>query len=89
MNVRVQTLLDASFLDQLRRPRLVRQATLQRASDIDKLAGDLGIGALGAAVGGVTQPHMPDKSGFPSAVRGAGADRLGLPSGVRGTPGVG
>src|SRR5437867_10836566 len=31
---------------------------------------------------------MPDRSGFPSAVRGTGADRFGLPSGVRGIPGV-
>src|ERR1700736_1725264 len=31
---------------------------------------------------------MPDRSGLPSAVRGAGADRFGLPSGVRGMPGV-
>ena len=37
----------------------------------------------------LTHPHMPDKSGFPSAVRGAGASRFGLPSGVCGTPGVG
>src|SRR5262249_48247256 len=33
--------------------------------------------------------QMPDKSGLPSAVRGAGAERFGLPSGKRGTPGVG
>src|SRR5262245_42435511 len=32
--------------------------------------------------------HTPDRSGVPSAVRGAGAVRLGLPSGVRGRPGV-
>ena len=37
----------------------------------------------------VSQPHMPLKSGFPSADRGAGADMSGLPSGVRGTLGVG
>src|ERR1700736_3634649 len=30
---------------------------------------------------------MPDRSGLPSAVRGAGADRFGLLSGVRGMPG--
>src|SRR4029077_5536943 len=29
--------------------------------------------------------HTPDKSGLPSGRRGAGADMLGLPSGVRGT----
>src|SRR5215472_3838065 len=34
-------------------------------------------------------PHTPDKSGFPSAVRGAGAFRFGLPSAVRGMPGGG
>src|SRR6266571_9538108 len=33
--------------------------------------------------------HRPDMSGLPSAVRGAGAVRLGLPPGVRGMPGVG
>src|SRR5436189_4725984 len=37
----------------------------------------------------VSQPHMPLRSGLPSAVRGTGADRFGLPSAVRGTPGVG
>src|SRR6266404_9828254 len=31
---------------------------------------------------------MPDRSGFPSPLRGTGADRFGLPSGVRGIPGV-
>src|SRR5580698_9354830 len=35
-----------------------------------------------------THPHMPDRSGFPSAVRGAGAARLGFPSAVCGTFGV-
>src|SRR5471030_2266976 len=30
---------------------------------------------------------MPDKSGLPSAVFGAGAARLGVPSGSRGIPG--
>lgn len=33
--------------------------------------------------------HIPDKSGFPSAVLGAAALRSGLASGVRGTPRVG
>src|SRR5437762_3525291 len=33
--------------------------------------------------------HIPDRSGLPSAVRGAGAVRFGLPSAVRGMPGVG
>src|SRR5947207_1177691 len=33
--------------------------------------------------------QMPDRSGFPSAVRGAGALRSGLPSAARGTPAVG
>src|SRR5262249_3486968 len=33
------------------------------------------------------ESHMPDRSGFPSAVRGVGAGRFGLPSRVRGTPG--
>src|SRR5207247_10100115 len=33
--------------------------------------------------------QIPDKSGLPSAVRGAGAARLGLPSALRGVPGVG
>ena len=32
---------------------------------------------------------MPEKSTLPSGVRGVGASRIGLPSGVRGTPGVG
>ena len=33
------------------------------------------------------ESHMPDRSGFPSAVRGVGAVRLGLPSSERGTLG--
>src|SRR5262245_11351664 len=33
--------------------------------------------------------QIPEKSTFPSAVRGVGASRTGLPSAVRGTPGVG
>src|SRR6266849_5897946 len=32
--------------------------------------------------------QMPERSGLPSAVFGAGAERFGLPSGKRGTPGV-
>jgi hypothetical protein len=32
---------------------------------------------------------MPDKSGLPSAVRGAGALRFGRPAAVLGTPAVG
>lgn len=33
--------------------------------------------------------HKPERSGLPSAVRGARAERFGLPSFVRGTAGVG
>ena len=33
--------------------------------------------------------QMPEKSGFPSGVRGVGADRLTVPSAFRGTPVVG
>src|SRR6266849_4608181 len=33
--------------------------------------------------------HKPERSGLPSAVRGAGAVRFGLPLAVRGMPGVG
>src|SRR5262245_40982346 len=33
------------------------------------------------------ESHIPDRSGFPSAVRGVGAVRFGLPSRVRGTLG--
>ncbi|HKE82693.1 MAG TPA: hypothetical protein VKB50_03025, partial [Vicinamibacterales bacterium] len=32
--------------------------------------------------------QMPEKSTLPSAVRGVGASRFGLPSAARGTPGV-
>src|SRR5689334_7307273 len=32
--------------------------------------------------------QTPERSGLPLAARGPGAERLGLPSGVRGTPGV-
>src|SRR5579864_9565468 len=33
--------------------------------------------------------QIPERSGLPSGVLGAGADRLGLPSAVRGVPGAG
>src|ERR1700681_2358010 len=33
--------------------------------------------------------HRPERSGLPSGARGAGATRFGLPSAVRGVPGVG
>src|SRR5215204_5241064 len=33
--------------------------------------------------------QIPEKSGLPSGVRGEGADRLGFPSAVLGTPAVG
>src|SRR5437867_12156305 len=33
--------------------------------------------------------QRPERSGLPSTVRGTGAVKLGLPSGVRGIPGVG
>src|SRR5258708_34653624 len=38
---------------------------------------------------GLAGCHIPEKSGLPPAVRGAGALRLGFPYGVRGTPPVG
>src|SRR5690242_14162555 len=37
----------------------------------------------------VAATQIPDKSGFPSRVRGAEAERFGLPSLVRGIPDVG
>src|SRR6516162_8060570 len=59
-------------------------------------------GPLGGGGGGVAWPfcprcprwpaaprtrfQIPERSGFPSAVRGAGAGRFGFPSGFRGTP---
>src|SRR6267143_4569598 len=33
--------------------------------------------------------HIPERSGFPSAVLGAGAPRFGVPAGVLGIPAVG
>src|SRR5579862_544274 len=36
----------------------------------------------------VSSRQMPERSGLPSAVRGAGAERFGLPSGRRGMPGA-
>src|SRR5438128_11421681 len=44
---------------------------------------------LPTALSGLSHCHRPDRSGLPSAVRGAGAVRFGLPSAVRGMPGVG
>src|SRR5437773_4176562 len=45
-------------------------------------------GAAGGAAGrgGGSAPHTPDKFGFPSAARGGGALKSGLPSAVNGTP---
>src|SRR4029453_385518 len=51
-------------------------------------------GGLSPSMVGGAQPvhgavsHTPDRSGLPSAVRGAGAFRSGFPSAVFGTPGV-
>src|SRR2546428_569747 len=39
--------------------------------------------------GGLMFDQIPERSGFPSAVLGAGPARLGMPSGPLGTPGVG
>src|SRR5438128_6314185 len=44
---------------------------------------------LPMALSGLIHCHRPERSGLPSAVRGAGAVRFGLASGVRGMPGVG
>jgi hypothetical protein len=38
---------------------------------------------------GLSVSQIPEKSGLPSAVRGVGADRLGFPFALRGTPAVG
>src|SRR5919197_6261059 len=38
---------------------------------------------------GFAVSQIPEKSGLPSAVRGAGADRSTIPSAFRGTPAVG
>src|SRR5215467_5771054 len=58
VHVRVEALFDSSFLNQLRRPRLVGYRSLKIRGDIDKFARDLGVVALGAAVGpGYPTPH--------------------------------
>ena len=38
---------------------------------------------------GQDKPQIPERSGLPAAVRGAGAVRFGFPSLVIGTPAVG
>src|SRR5262245_45230736 len=38
---------------------------------------------------GPAPDQMPERSGLPSSAFGVGAERFGLPSGSRGTPGVG
>src|SRR5439155_8475044 len=43
---------------------------------------------LGGHGSGLSASQMPEKSGFPSRVRGAGALRFGAPEARRGTPGV-
>jgi len=51
------------------------------------------IAGIALQAGGHGKPsavdHMPEKSGFPSAPRGAGAERSGLPLLSFGTPAVG
>src|SRR5213592_116277 len=55
-------------------------------------AGGAGVSPTGGAPGGAaargggSAPHTPDKFGFPSAARGGGALKSGLPSAVNGTP---
>lgn len=39
--------------------------------------------------GALSVCQSPERLGFPSAARGAGAERFGLPSGVLGMPAVG
>src|SRR3981189_715091 len=46
-------------------------------------------GSLDGAQQGFAVSQMPEKSGLPSAVRGVGADKLGFPAAVLGTPAVG
>src|SRR6266853_1551395 len=56
-------------------------------TDPEGPAGGPGAATGGAAGrGGGSAPHTPDKFGFPSAVRGGGALKSGLPSAVIGTP---
>src|SRR5205823_11351908 len=50
MNVWIEPLLDASFLNQFRSPRLIRHGCLQARRDVGKLARYLRIVALCAAV---------------------------------------
>src|SRR5215208_3722308 len=45
--------------------------------------------SIGGHGNGLSASHTPEKSGLPSALRGAAAARFGLPSAVRGTAGFG
>ncbi len=51
------------------------------------------LGMSGQPLGGhglvLSASQIPEKSGFPSAVRGVGAPKFGTPLGVFGTPAVG
>src|SRR6516162_6164078 len=62
------------------------------ALERDAAQGNIGTSATSARsvrwlLSAATQ--IPDRSGLPSAVFGAGAESFGFPSGVRGIPGVG
>ena len=75
MHVGIEALLDASFLDQLGRPRLVRHGILQRSGDIDKLARDLRIVALCTAVEPVfPAPHSREVRFSVGAARRRGGE---------------
>src|SRR5580658_5843422 len=50
---------------------------------------DPGIKRSKSSGGALCVCQSPERVGFPSAVRGVGADRFGLPSGVLGIPEVG
>jgi hypothetical protein len=82
-------------LPERERPRLVGQPALQAGADVAKLRRKIQRAATGSVSGStpgislVRVRHRPERSGLPSAARGAGAVRLGLPSLPFGTPCVG
>ena len=83
----------APHLHLLLGPLGIGQAVLQFDAEVDLLARHAlfldAILSWQISLDGTLANHMPEKSGLPSGVRGAGAFRSGAPLARRGIPGVG
>src|SRR5688572_5213332 len=71
-----------------RPPGMLRPMSTKVASGGASAVSDVSAGPPRRPLGGTRLSHVPDKSGLPFGMRGAGASRFGRPSAVRGMSGV-